>query len=71
MDMSSGAVSISRNGDEIVLTHPEDNSRKAIVLVTESRCRFRSPDSLIWHNAENEGDAIKRAKESLLQCPLR
>lgn len=71
METSSDKINISIKGDEIVLTHPEDNTREAVVLITKTRCQFRSPDSHIWHTAEDENDALKRATESLLQCPLR
>lgn len=63
MDMSLGTnVNVRRDGDEILISLPTDEQRCAIVLVAEARCQYRSPDSRIWHSAENESDALERAK---------
>lgn len=69
--LTDPVINAVREGDEIKLSLPHDENRCAVVLITESHCRFRPPNSCTWHRAENERDAVKRAKESLLQCPIR
>lgn len=68
--LTSSEIKVRQEGDELVLTLSSDNTRSAVVLITESHCHYRPPDSRTWHRAESEAEALTKALESLLQCPL-